>query len=480
MKKNITILLTILLLLFSFTSCRQDITKVPPTEEVTTYAELFTAWWDKMNKYYVFWDLDSPGREWDEVYDEYYPLFEECGEIEGSDPETQAKVIDYFYDITLPLSDSHYYMELNLPGMDSIRFAPSKVRAYLRAGLTPEEAKDAALNNRGSEYEKYVNSAFRNENTLNILKNVFGINTSVSGEPVYKPFSEDTVREGKLSDYFTQAGYFITPEDYDYAVDGEPLTVDSFAVFAGITEDKIGYFAFSDFTFSPFIYNAIHHEEPVGSDLMELCNSFFDSVTETDALDGVIIDLRGNGGGRVSDLNLLWSSFISEDVKIAEIRGKKIDNRQSYSSWQDLAIQANESAERNFDKPVAVLVNGHTASCAEMSTLFFMALRDNHGGNAYVIGDTTIGAQGPLEDGDPSDKYGSGSFHVYSPVVVDPDEYIIFNNTPIYESRGYDGINREGVGIEPDAPSVAFNVQEFNSGTDARLNRAFEWVRTGN
>ena len=224
----------------------------------------------------------------------------------------------------------------------------------------------------------------------------------------------------------------------------------------------------------------MHNEEPVGSDLMELCNSFFDSVTETDALDGVIIDLRGNGGGLVTDLNLLWSSFISEDVKIAEIRGKKIDNRQTYSSWQDLAIQANESAERNFDKPVAVLVNGHTASCAEMSTLFFMALRDNHGGNAYVIGDTTIGAQGPLEDGDPSDKYGSGSFHVYSPVVVDPDEYIIFNNTPIYESRGYDGINREGVGIEPDDSSVAFNVQEFNSGTDARLNRAFEWVRTGN
>ena len=61
MKKNITILLTILLLLFSFTSCRQDITKVPPTEEVTTYAELFTAWWDKMNKYYVFWDLGERG-----------------------------------------------------------------------------------------------------------------------------------------------------------------------------------------------------------------------------------------------------------------------------------------------------------------------------------------------------------------------------------------------------------------------------------
>ena len=478
--KKITILLTALLIILSLESCRKYIKNVPPAEEVTTYGELFSAWWDKMNKYYIFWDLDSPRHEWDDVYNEYLPLFEECGEIEGSDEETQARVIDCFYDIITPLSDGHYYMDLNLPGRDTVKFVPSLRRVYTNLGLTPEETKDAMLNRRSDEYAAIRDSAFRNENTLNIMKDIFGIASTPSGEPLYRPFSAETAQEGNIGDYFVQAGYFITPEDYAYDYGERREEISSFAVFAGLTEDGIAYLAFSDFTFAPFVYNGTQNDDPVGMEVLELLESFFNLITEPGAVSGAIIDLRGNGGGMVNDLQILWSFFTAEDVKIGEIRGKKIESRQAYSAWHDLTIKATGSAETNFDKPIAVLVNGHSASCAEMSTYFFKAFRDNHGGNVMVIGDRTIGAHGPLEGQDAGDKYGSGSFQIDNQIAVDGNDYIIFSNTPIYETKAYDGVIREGIGIEPDDSSIPFSITEFRSGTDARLNRAFEWIRTGN
>ena len=59
------------------------------------------------------------------------------------------------------------------------------------------------------------------------------------------------------------------------------------------------------------------------------------------------------------------------------------------------------------------------------------------------------------------------------------DDYIAFSNTPIYESRAYDGVIREGIGIDPDDSSIPFSITEFESGTDSRLTRAFDRIRTG-
>ena len=475
--KKFTILLTALLLLLSLSSCRQDITSPPPEEEITTYAELFDAWWDKMNRYYVFWDLDSPGTEWDEVYSEYHPRFVSYGNIEMSDEETQSAVIDDFYEITASLSDGHYYMDLNLPGRESVRYQPGKTRLLTRLGLTPEEAKDAVLNGTSSDYEEFNTSAAKNEKAISIMKNIFGIDTDVQDEPLYREFSEKTAEEGRIGEYFAKAGYFITPESYVIKAGNESMDVGDFALFAGITEDGIAYLLFSGFMISPFVFSGTNEGNPVGLQVVALLESILDYISDSEDCTGAIIDIRGNGGGLITDLSLLWPAFIKEDVNIVQLRGKKTDNRQSYSSWRDLDIKANGSAEKNFDKPVAVLVNGLSASCSEMTTYFFKALRDNHGGNTYVIGDRTFGAHGPLDEDNPSDKYGSGSFHISSPYII--DDYIAFSNTPIYESRAYDGVIREGIGIDPDDSSIPFSITEFESGTDSRLTRAFDWIRTG-
>ena len=56
-------------------SCRPQAEISTEEAVIETWADLFTSFWEKMNTQYVFWDLDSPGGEWDDVYSGYLPKF---------------------------------------------------------------------------------------------------------------------------------------------------------------------------------------------------------------------------------------------------------------------------------------------------------------------------------------------------------------------------------------------------------------------
>ena len=105
MTRKASYLLIIVLLLLS--SCRPQ-AEFPPQEAIETWGDLFRGFWSRMNTQYVFWNLDSPGSEWDGVYDEYAPLFDA---IEGQiwvDEAATDKALRYFYQIVKELSDCHY------------------------------------------------------------------------------------------------------------------------------------------------------------------------------------------------------------------------------------------------------------------------------------------------------------------------------------------------------------------------------------
>jgi carboxyl-terminal processing protease len=91
--------------------------------------------------------------------------------------------------------------------------------------------------------------------------------------------------------------------------------------------------------------------------------------------EGIVLDLRGNGGGLLSEAVLVSSIFI-EDGNIVSVRGRERPNRT-------------ETAEGNAIDPhipVAVLVDGGSASASEIVT---GALRDRH--RATVVGTNTFG-----------------------------------------------------------------------------------------
>jgi carboxyl-terminal processing protease len=91
--------------------------------------------------------------------------------------------------------------------------------------------------------------------------------------------------------------------------------------------------------------------------------------------DGLVLDLRGNGGGLLSEAVLVSSIFI-EDGEIVSVRGRSRPERRENA--QGHAIDE--------DVPVVVLVDGGSASASEIVT---GALRDT--GRATVVGTNTFG-----------------------------------------------------------------------------------------
>jgi carboxyl-terminal processing protease len=91
--------------------------------------------------------------------------------------------------------------------------------------------------------------------------------------------------------------------------------------------------------------------------------------------DGIVLDLRGNGGGLLSEAVLVSSIFI-EDGEIVSVRGRSRPERREDADGD--AIDAGV--------PVVVLVDGGSASASEIVT---GALRDTD--RATVVGTNTFG-----------------------------------------------------------------------------------------
>ena len=90
--------------------------------------------------------------------------------------------------------------------------------------------------------------------------------------------------------------------------------------------------------------------------------------------EAIVLDLRGNGGGLLSEAVLVSSIFI-EDGKIVSVRGRHRPERTQ-----------TPRATRSTEVPVVVLVDGGSASASEIVT---GALRDR--GRATVVGTRTFG-----------------------------------------------------------------------------------------
>jgi carboxyl-terminal processing protease len=91
--------------------------------------------------------------------------------------------------------------------------------------------------------------------------------------------------------------------------------------------------------------------------------------------EGLVLDLRGNGGGLLTEAQLVSSIFI-EDGEIVSTRGRSRPER---------TLEAEGDAIEG-DIPVVVLVDGGSASASEIVT---GALRDR--GRATIVGTRTFG-----------------------------------------------------------------------------------------
>lgn len=184
-------------------------------------------------------------------------------------------------------------------------------------------------------------------------------------------------------------------DDYlEFQVERETIEIQT--VESAMLEGQIGYISISSF-------------DDVTSD------QFIQALDELErqGIKGLIVDLRDNGGGLVSSVCKILDRLLPEGLIV--YTEDKYGNREEESS----------DAEHYFDKPMAVLVNGNSASASE---IFAGAIKD------YGIG-TLVGTK----------TYGKGIVQKIYP--LSDGTAVKLTVSKYYTPKGN---NIHGIGIEPD------------------------------
>jgi len=178
--------------------------------------------------------------------------------------------------------------------------------------------------------------------------------------------------------------------------------------------------------------------------------------------DALIIDLRGNGGGSPSLIQLMTSYFLEESTHLNSFYIRKNDETKQF--W----TQAHVQGPKLVDVPIYVLTSQYTFSGAEEFTYNLKNLE-----RATIIGETTGGGAHPVEG------------HWF-----DFGEFIITMSLPFGRAiNPITGTNWEGTGVDPHIPVPAEDalmiaqieaLKKLQEGaTDEDVARQIAWVLGG-
>lgn len=156
-------------------------------------------------------------------------------------------------------------------------------------------------------------------------------------------------------------------------------------------------------------------------------------------VDGIVLDLRGNPGGDIEILQLCLSWFLPKDAEICVFEDE-IERRTIYAH-----------GEPATDKPVVVLIDGHSASASE---IFAATMQEYQ--RATIIGAKSAGA---VEAG--------------NVVALDYDAEAMITVAQVYTSGGK---LLEGVGVVPDIES-GLTDKDVIAGRDPCVDKALEALR---
>lgn len=175
-----------------------------------------------------------------------------------------------------------------------------------------------------------------------------------------------------------------------------------------------------------------------------------DIVNQFQNKDGIIIDVRGNGGGLQPNAETIANRFADKKRLYVKTCSKNGLANNDFSDWINWYIEPEGAMQ--FTKPVVVLTSRSTGSAAEWFILMMKTLP-----NVKTVGDTTNG---------------SFSQHIYREL---PNGWSFSLPTSIVASA--DLTVYEGVGIAPDF--YILNTQnDFNNKTDAILEKGIEVIET--
>ena len=131
----------------------------------------------------------------------------------------------------------------------------------------------------------------------------------------------------------------LTDQEQEFAIKRERIVLSALPYW-GIIADSIGYISHKEFT------------EDCSADLR---NAFISMKKE--GIKGLIIDLRGNGGGILQEAVKILSMFVPKGTEVVSMRGRMKELDATFTT---------QSEPIDTEIPVVVLINGSSASAAEI------------------------------------------------------------------------------------------------------------------
>ena len=229
----------------------------PNSRICKTYTQQFEAVWNGMSQGYVFWGRDTV--DWDARYEQYKPVFEEFDSRQADRPVSAAEYNAAYQGLFEGLLDHHLHGMFTVP------------RAKFEAVVNPGK----------NDYEHNTDSYSERREEIKVLKERMDL----------------------------VPGSFCSYEPEDYGVFSIPGMY--FALIKLKTNKLVAYFRFTNFYLSNVheYYSVISSGESVQEPLRKFYGPrYWDGISNEgsyandETVVGLIIDLRGNGGGNTSDL----------------------------------------------------------------------------------------------------------------------------------------------------------------------------------
>lgn len=487
-------------------------------EAKQSFAGKFKVTWNGLNQYYGIWDYEAEqGLDWDATYDEYLPKFEELDKRDKEkNPVTDDELLKLMLAFLSPLHDGHLYIDwLNHHTGRHVYYSPNWSRLESR---DDNEIADAYkpnlvfyrnLSNGKVMTDAKGNAAVMEASTkwadmLSYIKETEGVGvkwieakikeheakTLPTEHEVYQyigmknllaelnKLTENTKFLKIYNELVLQYAYLAVPGlsilDEDFAEMGVKAKS---ALLKGNT-GGIAYFYFSSFVLTPYLSanSNVNTQDATMAAYMAQVKGVWDfwfdniqSMYKAGTLEGIIIDLRGNGGGMESDEQYVMGALMQpEDYQYGWMRFRRGTGRYEFSPLMPALTKSLEADHEVIsDRPIVVLINSHSMSMSEMTATIVQSLP-----NGKVIGKRSAGGFCGL-DGNASNSYN------YAGYVGVEDVTPVYCYVPCVAEMDLNKNIREGVGVTPDI-EVNLDVNKFTStGEDTQLERAIEYIKTG-
>ena len=158
---------------------------------------------------------------------------------------------------------------------------------------------------------------------------------------------------------------------------------------------------------------------------------------------GLIIDVRNNGGGDLTNVEKIASRFTNEKVLVGYIQHKTGPGHSDFSSMEPRYLEP--AASLRWQKPVVVITNRYVFSAANEFAMYMKALPQ-----VRIVGDVT----------------GGGAGMPFSSSL--PNGWVVrFSAVPLYDAQG----RSTEFGVIPDT-YVAIHDEHLKRGKDTIIEVA--------